>query len=147
MHHCGLHHSLTLVNILIFLSKLLNVAINSHIPMPVLEILASLPIGPPVKVTPGHLLIFTWYNISESQAFLMEFWRYYPENTPSYVGVRTRKYKYNEFERGRKPWLIDLETDPQELNNIYDAGQGNKILPELRALLKHFTRVGMRMAL
>jgi N-acetylglucosamine-6-sulfatase len=81
------------------------------------------------------------------EAFLMEFWRYYPENTPSYVGVRTRKYKYIEFERGRKPWLFDLQKDPQELNNIYVAGQGSKILPELRSLLKHFTTVGMRKAL
>jgi len=77
----------------------------------------------------------------------MEFWRYYPENTPSCVGVRARKYKYIEFERGRKPWLFDLEKDPQELNKIYGAGQGNKILPELRALLKHFTTVAMRKAL
>lgn len=46
--------------------------------------------------------------------------------------------KYIEFERGRKPWLFDLEKDPQELNNIYGAGEGDRILPELRALLKQF---------
>jgi len=44
----------------------LNVVINSHISMPVLEILVCLPVGPSAKVTPGHLLSFTGYNFSES---------------------------------------------------------------------------------
>lgn len=68
-------------------------------------------------------------------AFLMEFWRYYPENTPSYIGVRTEKYKYIEFERGRKPWLFNLEKDPDELSNLHGTLEGQKILPELKILL------------
>lgn len=70
------------------------------------------------------------------KAFLMEFWRYYPENTPSYLGVRTDRYKYIEFERGRNPWLFDLEMDPKELNNLYGKPEGEKALSELEALLE-----------
>ena len=66
----------------------------------------------------------------------MEFWRYYPENTPSYVGVRTDRYKYIEFERGRNPWLFDLEMDPKELNNLYGKPEAKKALSELKALLE-----------
>ena len=65
-----------------------------------------------------------------------EFWRYYPENTPSYVGVRTDRYKYIEFERGRNPWLFDLEMDPKELNNLYGKPEAKKALSELKALLE-----------
>ncbi len=69
-------------------------------------------------------------------ACLLEFWRYYPENTPSYSGVRTRRYKYVEFERGRKPWLFDLKNDPKELKNIHDTPAGQKEVPRLRAMMK-----------
>jgi N-acetylglucosamine-6-sulfatase len=74
------------------------------------------------------------------KTFLLEFWRYYPENTPSYVGVRTDRYKYIEFERGRQPWLFDLQTDPNELSNLYGAPQGESILPELKAMLESLNR-------
>ena len=72
-------------------------------------------------------------------AFLLEFWRYFPENTPSYVGVRTQRYKYIEFERGRKPWLFDIQEDPEELNNLFETTKGREILPKLKAILKRFT--------
>ena len=70
------------------------------------------------------------------KAFLLEFWRYFPENTPSYVGVRTRRYKYIEFERGRKPWLFDLQNDPRERHNLYGTPEGEKLLPPLKTLLE-----------
>ena len=72
------------------------------------------------------------------KAFLLEFWRYYPENTPSYVGVRTERYKYIEFERGRQPWLFDIQKDPEELTNLFMTAEGEKILPEVKALLNRF---------
>ena len=50
--------------------------------------------------------------------FLIEFWRYFPENTPSYTGIRTNRYKYIQFARGRSPWLFDILDDPGELNNL-----------------------------
>jgi N-acetylglucosamine-6-sulfatase len=69
-------------------------------------------------------------------AFLLEFWRYYPENTPTYVGVRSQRYKYIEFERGRRPWLFDLEDDPGELRNLYDTSEARLVLAKLKAMLR-----------
>ncbi len=73
-------------------------------------------------------------------AFLMEFWRYYPENTPSYIGVRTDRYKYIEFERGREPWLFDLVKDPREMNNLYGTHRGKKLAPRMKALVKKLNK-------
>ena len=72
------------------------------------------------------------------KAFLMEFWRYFPENTPTYTGVRTNRYKYVEFERGRVPWLFDLVRDPGEQDNLYATPEGERIGPRLKALLDRF---------
>lgn len=74
------------------------------------------------------------------EAFLMEFWRYFPENTPAYVGIRTNRYKYIEFERGRGPWLFDLEKDPLEINNLYGSPAGKLLLPRLKTLLKTYAQ-------
>ena len=70
----------------------------------------------------------------------MEFWRYYPENTPSYIGVRTDRYKYVEFERGRSPWLFDLKKDSEELKNLFGTPEGEKVLPELKVLLDRMAK-------
>ena len=70
------------------------------------------------------------------EAFLMEFWRYFPENTPSYVGVRTNRYKYVEFERGRAPWLFDLAHDPGEHRNLYGTPEGVALSKKLAAALQ-----------
>jgi len=67
--------------------------------------------------------------------FYIEFWRYFPENTPSYIGIRTNRYKYIQFERGRSPWLFDILNDPGELHNLMGTPQGEKILPELKSRL------------
>ncbi len=69
------------------------------------------------------------------EAFLMEFWRYYPENTPSYVGVRTDRHKYIQFEKGRDPWLFDLLDDPKEMTNLFGTPAGEAILPRMKRLL------------
>ncbi|MBT7154106.1 MAG: sulfatase-like hydrolase/transferase [Deltaproteobacteria bacterium] len=74
------------------------------------------------------------------KSFLMEFWRYYPENTPGYVGVRTDRYKYIEFERGRAPWLFDLQNDPKEMRNLYNTAAGQEILPQLTKMLSELRR-------
>jgi N-acetylglucosamine-6-sulfatase len=67
--------------------------------------------------------------------FLLEFWRYFPENTPSYTGVRTERHKYVEFERGRQPWLFDLQEDPREQVNLYGTAAGEQLLPALKSLM------------
>jgi N-acetylglucosamine-6-sulfatase len=70
------------------------------------------------------------------KAWMLEFWHYYPEPTPTYVGVRTDRYKYVEFRKGRKPWLFDLEEDPREERNLYGTPEGEKLLPRMKALLE-----------
>jgi N-acetylglucosamine-6-sulfatase len=78
-------------------------------------------------------------------AFLLEFWRYFPENTPSYRGVVTQRYKYIEFERGRGPWLFDLAQDPEEQSNLYGTSAGQRLLPEVeRRLAELQAGVGAR---
>jgi len=109
-------------------------ALNIDIGPTILDI-AGVPV--PLQMDGESLVpIFQNPKAQGRKAFLMEFWRYYPENTPSYVGVRTDRYKYIEFERGRNPWLFDLEMDPKELNNLYDNPEGEKALSELKALLE-----------
>jgi len=76
-------------------------------------------------------------QIQGRKAFLVEFWRYFPENTPSYTGIRTNRYKYIQFARGRSPWLFDILNDPGELNNLMGTPQGETILPELKSRLAH----------
>ena len=79
--------------------------------------------------------ILTNHGAPGRESFQLEFWRYFPENTPSYSGVRTERYKYVEFERGREPWLFDLEQDPGELTNLYGTVEGQQILPGLKAIM------------
>jgi hypothetical protein len=66
----------------------------------------------------------------------LEFWRYFPEQTPTYFGVRTDRYKYVEFERGRKPWLFDLQGDPGEQDNLYGTAEAEAVVGELRAMME-----------
>ncbi len=61
------------------------------------------------------------------KAFMIQFKRYYPENTPSFTAVRTERYKYVAFERERYPWLFDLERDPREEKNLYPTPEGKKL--------------------
>jgi N-acetylglucosamine-6-sulfatase len=68
--------------------------------------------------------------------FLLEFWRYFPEHTPSYTGVRTERYKYVEFERGRDPWLFDLQEDPGEESNLYGTAERQAVVPGLKAIME-----------
>jgi len=70
--------------------------------------------------------------------FLLEFWRYYPENTPSYRGIRTDRYKYVEFERGRDPWLFDLKKDPKEMVNLYPEKNESDLIKMLQQKLKGY---------
>jgi hypothetical protein len=58
------------------------------------------------------------------RAFLLEYWKYYPENFPGYTGVRTGTHKYIEYENAWKPELFDLRNDPEERNNLYGTTRG-----------------------
>ncbi len=74
------------------------------------------------------------------KAFLLEYWKYFPENFPSYLGVRTERYKYIEYEKTLGPELFDLRSDPQERSNLYGTPKGEKTLPELKGMLESLTR-------
>ena len=70
------------------------------------------------------------------KAWLLEYWKYYPENFPTYEGVRTERYKYIEYEKTRKPDLFDLATDPHEQKNLYGTPEGERILPRVKSALE-----------
>ena len=40
-----------------------------------------------------------------------------------------------DSERGREPWLFNLEKDPVELKNLIYTKEGENIVPELQELL------------
>ncbi|MBN1149067.1 MAG: DUF4976 domain-containing protein [Anaerolineales bacterium] len=50
------------------------------------------------------------------------------------MGVRTQRYKYIEFERGRRPWLFDLDNDPDEMLNLFGTPEGERLAPQLKEL-------------
>jgi N-acetylglucosamine-6-sulfatase len=118
-------------------SRRVQMVLNIDIAPTLLDI-ASVPIPQDVD---GESLVPILENSSAEgrDACLLEFWRYFPENTPSYKGVRTPRYKYIEFERGRKPWLFDLEEDPDERVNLYNTSEGERLAPELKGLMTSLT--------
>jgi N-acetylglucosamine-6-sulfatase len=75
-------------------------------------------------------------NAPGRKAWLLEYWKYYPENFPSYKGVRTQSHKYIEYEKTRGPELFDLSADPREEKNLYGTPRGERILPGLASILE-----------
>ena len=73
-------------------------------------------------------------------AWLLEFFKYFPENTPSYAGVRTRTHKYEEFEKTFGPQLYDLVVDPKERNNLFGTEEGDRLVHELKSRLERLKR-------
>ena len=79
-------------------------------------------------------------DASGREAWLLEYWKYYPENFPSYVGVRTQTHKYIEYEKTLKPQIFDLVADPKEQKNLYGTPEGDRLIPELKAMLEALRR-------
>ena len=79
--------------------------------------------------------ILTDENAPSRDAWLLEYWKYYPENVPSYVGVRTATKKYVEYEKMLKPQVFDLMADPKEQNNLFGTPEGDKLVSELKPLM------------
>ena len=75
-------------------------------------------------------------NAVGRKAWLLEYWKYFPENFPSYTGVRTETHKYIEYEKTFEPELFDLVADPGEQNNLYGTHEGEEVVPELRGMLE-----------
>jgi len=65
-------------------------------------------------------------------AWLYEYFSDYAYNVPAHNAVRTRQYKYVEFEGRRKPELYNLVKDPREMNSLYDSDESEQVLPGLK---------------
>jgi N-acetylglucosamine-6-sulfatase len=113
-------------------------ALNIDIAPTLLDI-AGIPI-PDDMDGESFLPILADKDVEGRKAWLIEFWKYFPENTPSYAGVRTETHKYVEYEKTLRPQLFDLEADPKEMNNLYGTPQGDELLPDLKATLEALKR-------
>lgn len=65
---------------------------------------------------------------------------HYYENTvhdvSPHFGIKTKRYKLIRFYERVENWeLFDLQTDPQELNNIYNTPAGKKLAAQLKPQL------------
>jgi arylsulfatase A-like enzyme len=74
-------------------------------------------------------------NVPGRKAFMLEYWKYFPENFPTYIGVRTDSHKYIEYEKTLKPELFNLKRDPHEKINLYATREGDALLPGLKNML------------
>jgi N-acetylglucosamine-6-sulfatase len=70
------------------------------------------------------------------KAWFYEYYKYFPENVPTMFGVRTENHKYFEFERGLKPRLYDLVSDPKEMRNLFGTPEGDLVMPELLVMFE-----------
>ncbi len=68
------------------------------------------------------------------------YYRYYefpgPHNVPKHFGVRTERYKLICFHELNEWELYDLETDPDEMQNVYKNPEYAEIVAELKDELK-----------
>ncbi len=69
------------------------------------------------------------------EAWLYEYFKDYPYRVPPHFAIRTNTQKYIEYEGRKKPELFDLASDPKEKNNLFGKPEGEKLLPELKAML------------
>ena len=83
-----------------------------------------------------YLIILRDGNRPGREGWLLEYWKYYPENLPSYVGVRTETHKFIEYAKTLGPELFDLTNDPAEEKNLYGTPEGEKVLPALKGMLE-----------
>jgi arylsulfatase A-like enzyme len=74
------------------------------------------------------------------RAWLVENHREFPYNAPSYQGVRTRRHLYVEYEGRFAPSLHDVVADPKQRRDLFGTPEGERLLPELRALLSGLRR-------
>ncbi len=78
------------------------------------------------------------------KAWLYEYFKDYPYNIPTTYGVRTDRYKLIEYEGRRKPLLYKIDQDPKEKNNLIGTEEGDKLYPQLKAMLEEL-KAGKRL--
>jgi N-acetylglucosamine-6-sulfatase len=74
------------------------------------------------------------------RAWLVENYKEFPYNAPSYQGVRTERHLYVEYEGRFAPTLHDVVRDPQQTRNLVGTGEGDALVPELRRILAALRR-------
>lgn len=74
------------------------------------------------------------------RAWLVENWKEFPYRTPTYLGVRTPRWLYVEYEEALAPTLHDLDADPRQARDLYGTPAAAEVLPELRGLLAALRR-------
>jgi arylsulfatase A-like enzyme len=74
------------------------------------------------------------------RAWLVENRREFPYTAPSYRGVHTRRHLYVEYEGRFGPTLHDVVADPAQRHNLMGTAEGERLLPELRGMLKALLR-------
>jgi arylsulfatase A-like enzyme len=73
---------------------------------------------------------------SGREAWMYEYFKDYPYNIPTTHGVRTDTHKLIEYEGRRKSLLFDLANDPKETKNLFGTPEGDKLYPDLKAMLE-----------
>ena len=68
-------------------------------------------------------------------AWLYEYFAEFPYRVSGLEAIRTKRYKYIEFQGRRGRELYDLKTDRLEQTNIIDSDRGRELLPMLQAKL------------
>lgn len=63
------------------------------------------------------------------------YYRYYKShfNTPSHWGVRTSRYKYIHYGASDEHELFDLQSDPEELSNVWKQGAYRSVAADMKA--------------
>ena len=70
------------------------------------------------------------------KAWLYEYYKEFPYNTPPLNAVRTETHIYTEYESRRRPELFDIVNDPRQQRNLMDTPEGDKLVPELKEMLE-----------
>jgi N-acetylglucosamine-6-sulfatase len=70
------------------------------------------------------------------RAWLVENYKEFPYNAPTYQGVRTERFLYVEYAGGFAPTLHDVARDPRQQRNLLGTPEGDRVLPELRETLQ-----------
>ncbi len=113
-------------------------ALNIDLAPTLLE-LAGVPAGPAMQGT-SLVPILRDPGAPGRRAFLVENTREFPYPAPSYRGVRTARHLYVEYEGRFAPSLHDVAADPEQRRDLYGTPEGERVLPELRALLDDLRR-------
>ena len=70
------------------------------------------------------------------KAWLYEYFKEFPYNTPPLNAVRTETHIYTEYEGRRRPELFDIVTDPRQQRNLMGTPEGDRLLPGLKEMLE-----------